>query len=169
MTIKKLTFCILCSVNAANLATEEDFNDENSSKSVVEENILINKNSLNTRKWGNIYFLYPLSNPSELIGVFSLILLSCMNGCDLEGLILSLIALGAYLVSGLIEYKYWFNKKIGISFYTILSPLLIFNFKNTFQFSISINLLWCKKNKNIFESSIVLVDFSSTIFKKKKN
>ena len=168
MTIKKLTFCILCSVNAANLATEEDFNDENSSKSVVEENILINKNSLNTRKWGNIYFLYPLSNPSELIGVFSLILLSCMNGCDLEGLILSLIALGAYLVSGLIEYKYWFNKKIGISFYTILSPLLIFNFKNTFQFSISINLFWCKKNKNIFESSIVLVDFSSTILKKKK-
>ena len=24
MTIKKLTFCILCSVNAANLATDED-------------------------------------------------------------------------------------------------------------------------------------------------
>ena len=37
MTIKKLTFCILCSVNAANLATEEDFNHENSSNSKVEE------------------------------------------------------------------------------------------------------------------------------------
>ena len=43
MTIKKLTFCILCSVNAANLATDEDFNNENSSNSGVEENILINK------------------------------------------------------------------------------------------------------------------------------
>ena len=47
MTIKKLTFCILCSANAANLATEEDFNDEISSNSKVEENILINKNNWN--------------------------------------------------------------------------------------------------------------------------
>ena len=50
MTIKKLTFCILCSASAANLATEEDFNDEISSNSKVEENILINKNTWNTRK-----------------------------------------------------------------------------------------------------------------------
>ena len=49
MTIKKLTFCILCSVNAANLATEEDFNNEKSSISTVEENV--NKNDWNTRKW----------------------------------------------------------------------------------------------------------------------
>ena len=59
MTIKKLTFCILCSVNAANLATDEDFNNENSSNSGVEENVLINKNNWNTRKWGNLYFLFP--------------------------------------------------------------------------------------------------------------
>ena len=59
MTIKKLAFCILCSVNAANLATEEDFNNEKSSNSEVEENILINKNDWNTRKWGSIYFLFP--------------------------------------------------------------------------------------------------------------
>ena len=44
MTIKKLTFCILCYANAANLATNEDFNNENSSKSIIEENVLINKN-----------------------------------------------------------------------------------------------------------------------------
>jgi len=37
-------------VNAANLATDEDFNNENSSKSVVEENVLINKNDWNTSK-----------------------------------------------------------------------------------------------------------------------
>ena len=59
MTIKKVTFCILCSASAANLATEEDFNNESSSNSGVEENILINKNDWNTRKWGNIYFLFP--------------------------------------------------------------------------------------------------------------
>ena len=163
MTIKKLTFCILCFVNAANLATEEDFNDGNSSKSVVEENVLINKNNWNTRKWGNLYFLHPSSNPLELITIFPLICALCMSGCDLNVLIPSLMALGAVLVSGLIEYKYWFNKKIGISFYTILSPLLIFKFKNTFWFSISINLFWCKKNKNIFESSIVLVNFHPPI------
>jgi hypothetical protein len=46
-------------VNAANLATEEDFNDENSSNSGVEKDILINKNNWNTRKWGSIYFLFP--------------------------------------------------------------------------------------------------------------
>ena len=59
MTIKKLTFCILCFANAVNLATEEDFNDEISSNSKVEENVLINKNNWNTRKWGNLYFLFP--------------------------------------------------------------------------------------------------------------
>ena len=42
MTIKKLTFCILCFANAANLATEEDFNNENSSNYGVEKDILIN-------------------------------------------------------------------------------------------------------------------------------
>ena len=56
MTVKKLTFCILCSVNAANLATDEDFNNENSSISGVEKDILINKNNWDTRKWGSIYF-----------------------------------------------------------------------------------------------------------------
>ena len=58
MTIKKLTFCILCSVNAANLATDEDFNNENSSISTVEENILITKNNWNTSKCGDIYIFY---------------------------------------------------------------------------------------------------------------
>ena len=170
MTIKKLTFCILCSVNAANLATDENFNDENSLNSEVEENILINKNSLNTRKWGNLYFLFPLSK--FIIIFYCSILTLCGYGCNLKGLIISLMTLCAGLVSGLvsglIEYKYLFNKKIGISFYTILSPLLIFDFKNTFWFSISINLFWCKKNKNIFESSIVLVDFNTPIEKEEK-
>ena len=59
MAVKKLTFCILCFANAVNLATEEDFNDENSSISKVEEDISINKNNWNTRKWGSIYFLFP--------------------------------------------------------------------------------------------------------------
>ena len=169
MTIKKLTFCILCFANAANLATDEDFNNENSSKSVVEENVLTNKNSLNTRKWGNLYILFPFSNPCILLfDCFLPILLSCMNGCALKMRFSYLITLGVFIVTtGLIEYKYWFNKKIGISFYTILSPSLIYNFKNVFNFSISINLFWCKKNKNIFESSIVLVYFHDPIKKVK--
>ena len=68
MTIKKLTFCILCSASAANLATEEDFNNENSSNSEVEEDILINKNNWNTRKWGDIYFLFPNLSSCNIFG-----------------------------------------------------------------------------------------------------
>ena len=174
MTVKKLTFCILCFANAANLATDEDFNNENSLNSEVEENILINKNTWNTRKWGNIYFLFPNSNPFAFIDMFFNLILAWYNyRPDLKVLFTSsLMALGGYLlfglVAGLIEYKYWFNKKIGISFYTILSPFLIFDFKNTFNFSISIDLFWCKKNKNIFESSIVLVHFNAPIEEKEK-
>ena len=157
MTIKKLTFCILCFANAANLAADEDLNDKNSSNSGVEENVLTNKNSLNTRKWGNLYILFPFSSY-----IICMPCVFCASMCDLRILF---IVLGN-LVTGLIEYKYWFNKKIGISFYTILSPFFICNFKNFFNFSISINLFWCKKNKNIFESSIVLVNFSPIIEKK---
>lgn len=119
---------------------------------------MTNKNSLNTRKWGNIYFLFPASNPLLVLAVSSLFLLSLCSPNRNE-VIASSLALFFSLTLVQIEYKYWFNKKIGISFYTCFTPFFIFYFKEALNFAISINLLWYKKNKNIFASDIIPVDF----------
>ena len=108
MTIKKLTFFILCSVNAANLAADEDLNNEKSSISTVEENVLINKNNWNTRKWGSIYFLFPhlsagniskFPNHNSIFGILN----------NKWGILFN------FLLSVVIEYKYMFHKKCGIN------------------------------------------------------
>ena len=120
MTIKKLTFCILCSVNAANLATEEDLNSENSSNSGVAENVLINKNDWNTMKWGYIYFLFPhlsAGNIAEKIHLQNSIFGKLNNKWGI---------LFNFLLSGVIEYKYMFHKKWGIN--------ISLNFNNTNYF-----------------------------------
>ena len=109
MTIKKLTFCILCSASAANLATEEDFNNENSSNSGVEKNVLTNKNSLNTRKWGSIYFLFPqfsVPNVWFKLGEQYSILGKLENKWGI---------MFNWLFFGGLEYKYMFHKKWGIN------------------------------------------------------
>ena len=157
MTIKKLTFCILCSVNAANLATDEDFNNENSSNSGVEENVLINKNNWNTRKWGNLYFLFPhlcFQNIfSKIIGndCFSFL------GETKEGWkkILNFIA------SGVIEYKYMFHKYCGINIRLNLNNLEIprdsFSF---FSFEPSLEWIYRRKGKQIFSGSFSPLGFA---------
>ena len=130
MTIKNLTFCILCSVNAANLATEENFNNEKSSNFGVEENVLITKNDWNTRKWGNIYFLFPhLSGFNILLKIISDNCFS-FRGKTVEGWkrILN------FILSGVIEYKYMFHK---------------------YFFSLETSLEWIygRKGKHIFSGS----------------
>ena len=109
MTIKKLTFCILCSVNAANLAADEDLNNEKSSISTVEENVLINKNNLNTRKWGDIYFLFPNLSAGNI----------CEKITDKRSIFGNLKnewgIFFNFLLSGVIEYKYMFHKKWEIN------------------------------------------------------
>ena len=130
MTIKKLMFCILCSVNAANLSTDEDFNNENSLNSGVEENILINKNNWNTRKWGNLYFLFP---HLSFQNIFSKIIGNdCFSflGATKEGWkkILNFIA------SGVIEYKYMFHKYCGINIRLNLNNSEIYSSSSFFSF-----------------------------------
>ena len=129
MTIKKLTFCILCSASAANLATEEDFNNENSSNSGVEENSLINKNSLNTRKWGGIYFLFPqfsVPNVWFKLGEQYSILGKLENKWGI---------MFNWLFSGGLEYKYMFHKKWGINIRLNLNNLERIGFlTKTFSF-----------------------------------
>ena len=156
MTIKKLTFCILCSASAANLATEEDFNNENSSNSEVEENILINKNDWNTRKWGDIYFLFPhlsfLNIASKNISGNS-----CrgeLEKCWVKSL--------NFIASGVIEYKYMFRKSFGIN-----AKLNLNNFENYpneefsyLSFDPSLEWIWKRKGKEIFSGSFSPLGFA---------
>ena len=157
MTIKKLTFCILCSVNAANLATEEDFNDEISSNSKVEENILINKNSWNTRKWGSIYFLFPHLN---FYNIFLKIIVDdglSFIGTTKEGWkkILNFIA------SGVIEYKYMFQKYCGINIRLNLNNMESYsNDGSFFSFETSLEWIYGRKGKHIFSGSFSPLGFA---------
>ena len=151
MTIKKLTFCILCSVNAANLAADEDLNDEKSSNSEVEENILITKNNWNTRKWGNLYFLFPhLSGYNILLKIIGN---DCPSfiGKTKEGWkkILNFIA------SGVIEYKYMFHKYCGINVRLNLNNLEVYPSHDASFFSFETSLEWIygRKGKHIFDGS----------------
>ena len=161
MTIKKLTFCILCSVNAANLATEEDFNDENSSNSEVEENILINKNNWNTRKWGNLYFLFPHLSSFNICGKIIDENCSCIGELKNPlGIIFNFIA------SGIIEYKYMFHKYCGINVRLNLNNLESFKGKDISFLSLETSLEWIygRKGKHIFSGSFSPLGFA--IFQK---
>ena len=155
MTIKKLTFCILCSVNAANLATEEDFNDEISSNSKVEENILINKNNWNTRKWGSIYFLFPHLNCCNVIGKFGNIK-NDEAGLSFLGPVkpMSLRFLN-FILSGVVEYKWMFHKYCGINVRLNLNNIEAYekNFLSCFFFEPSIEWIWKGKGNHFFSGS----------------
>ena len=154
MTIKKLTFCILCSVNAANLATDENFNNENSSNSGVEKDILINKNNWNTRKWGNLYFLFPH---------FILNLAKIGEGLSFAGkLEKHSRKIFNFIASGVIEYKYMFRKSFGIN-----AKLNLNNFENYpneefsyLSFDPSLEWIWKRKGKEIFSGSFSPLGFA---------
>ena len=135
MTIKKLTFCILCSANAANLATDEDFNNENSSNSGVEENIL--------------YFLFPHLSGYNIL--FKIIGNDCYSflGATKEGWkkILNFIA------SGVIEYKYMFHKYCGINVRLNLNNTEVYSNNSFFSFEPSLEWIYGRKGKHIFSGS----------------
>ena len=152
MTIKKLTFCFLYLANAANLAEEEDFNEENSSKTVVEDNVFINKNSWNTRKWGSIYFLFPQVSGDNI------------GGCEFSilGRLENHFAMFLNVVlSGVVEYKYMFNKSFGINARFNLNKLEVsYDDDNIFiSFEPSIEWIYGRKGKNIFSGSFSLIGF----------
>ena len=157
MTIKKLTFCILCSVNAANLATDEDFNNENFSNSGVEENVLINKNNWNTRKWGNIYFLFP---HLSCFNIFNRII---GKGGSCKGEIKeSRKRILNFIVSGVIEYKYMFHKYCGINVRLNLNNMEAYSSNYVYFFSLELSLEWIygRKGKHIFSGSFSPLGFA---------
>ena len=157
MTIKKLTFCILCSVNAANLATEEDFNNENSSNSEVEENILINKNNWNTRKWGSIYFLFPH------LSVCNIAFKNDDGGFSCKGeLATGWGKLFNFIASGVIEYKYMFHKYCGINVRLNLNNLGVYlnQWGSFFSLEPSLEWIYRRKGKRIFSGSFSPLGFA---------
>ena len=157
MTIKKLTFCILCSVNAANLATDEDFNNENSLNSEVEEDSLINKNDWNTRKWGDLYFLFPHLSFCNIIFKNKDEGFSCRGKIGTDwGKFLN------FIVSGVIEYKYMFHKYCGINIRLNLNNLEFCANKNVSFFSLesSLEWIWKRKGKTIFSGSFSPLGFA---------
>ena len=150
MTIKKLTFCILCLVNAANLAADEDLNNEKSSISTVEENVLINKNNWNTSKWGDIYFLFPN------LSVWNIGFKNDDKGFFCKGKLET--GWGKFLnfiVSGVIEYKYMFHKYCGINARLNLNNLESCSDKEVSVISLEASLEWIygRKGKKIFSGS----------------
>ena len=108
MGVKKFVFCVLFFTNAINSAEEHNSDNKKLSDSTVEENSSITKNNWNTKKWGSIYLFFPylcVSNlwfKCEQISIFG----------KLEN---SWEVLLNFLLSGVIEYKYMFHKKLGIN------------------------------------------------------
>ena len=169
MTIKKLTFCILCLVNAANLAADEDLNNEKSSISTVEENVLINKNNWNTMKWGDIYFLFPHLSCLNIIGKLTSLTKSGDLMIDKDS---SMSFLGKekrmplrylhFLLSGVVEYKYMFHKKYGINVRLSLNNLEPVENNSLSFFSLEASLEWIygRKGKKIFSGSFSPLGFA---------
>ena len=160
MTIKKLTFCILCSASAANLATEEDFNDEISSNSKVEENILINKNNWNTRKWGSIYFLFPHLSGFNMCGKIIDKKYSCIG--ELKN---PLAIIFNFIASGVIEYKYMFHKYCGINIRLNINNMESYSKESDSYVSLEPSIEWIygRKGKHIFSGSFSPLGVAITI------
>ena len=156
MAIKKLTFCILCFANAANLATDEDFNNENSLNSEVEENVLINKNNWNTRKWGSIYLLFPHLSLTNIYCKLFGKRLSC--GGQLERRWEKILN---FIFSAVIEYKYMFHKYCGINVRLNLNNLEACQDEKPSFFSLETSLEWIygRKDKKIFSGSFSPLGF----------
>ena len=116
MEVKKFVFCVLFFTHAINLAEEDDSDKKKFSISTVKKDSSINKNNWNTRKWGNLYFLFPhlsVSNISK-ITVPRSVFRKLKNKWGI---------LFNFLLSGVIEYKYMFHKKLGINIKLVLNDI----------------------------------------------
>ena len=162
MALKKLTFCVLCFVNAANLANEEVFNDEKFSNSGIEENILTNKNTWNTRKWGSIYFLFPHVSFSNIICKFCDVIKSAEDvgkddsALSFRGTVKSMpLRLLNFILSGVVEYKWMFHKYCGINVRFNLNNMEPYEpmFSSFFSFEPSLEWNYGKKGEHFFSGS----------------
>ena len=110
MVAKKIL--ILFSLTSiVNLGTYEDFNEENPKKSIVEEDISINKNNWNIRKWGSIYFLVGDVGGYVYFKILQFRALQFTYSLS-EKLIVYILP---FFISAGVKYQYFFHKNWGIS------------------------------------------------------
>ena len=153
MTIKKISACgllFVCSLHAIeeNDLKEEKINEETQSESTFEANSLVNKNNWNTRKWGSIYFLFPH---------LSFVNLNNNDKSCVGNIVPSSGKLINFFLSGVVEYKYMFHRKLGINVRLNLNNQDGFfgkeEFLSTFSFDCSLEWIYARKGKHIFSGS----------------
>ena len=153
MTIKKISACGLLFVRSLyaieeNDLNEEKINEETQSESTFEANSLVNKNNWNTRKWGSIYFLFPhLSFPNMLRFTDKFYLSQKIKSSPGKLII--------FFLSGVVEYKYMFHRKLGINVRLNLNNLELFcvNLLSLLSFDCSLEWIYARKGKHIFSGS----------------
>ena len=162
MVAKKILI-LFSLTSAVNLGTYEDFNEENHKKSIVEEDISINKNNWNTRKWGSIYFFVP----SVPLYVFYKIW-HFQNLKSTYSLYQNFIVyILPFFISAGVKYQYFFHKNWGISIKLFFnnnisrienndldSSTFIFHIIGIFP---SIEYIYKRKLKHIFSCSFSFI------------
>ena len=157
MEVKKFVLCVLFFTHAINSAEEDNSDNKKFSNSEVEEDSLINKNDWNTRKWGDIYFLFPHLSFCNIIFKNKDEGFSCRGKIGTDwGKFLN------FIVSGVIEYKYMFHKYCGINIRLNLNNLEFCANKNVSFFSLesSLEWIWKRKGKTIFSGSFSPLGFA---------
>ena len=110
-------------------------------------NDLMNKNSLNTRKWGSIYLLFPYLSAANIIGKIK------ENAFFKWNYFLNLI------FSFIVEYKYMFDENLGINVRLAINNTEIINeFPVFFSLTPSIEWVYGRKGKKIFSGSFSPLD-----------
>ena len=173
MVAKKILI-LFSLTSVVNLGTYEDFNEENPKKSIVEEDISINKNNWNTKKWGSIYFLvkpvplYVFNKITDFKILKSTYSLS-------ENLLVYILP---FFISAGVKYQYFFHKNWGISIKLFFDNdiVRIEDYSNPSKYSTkiyhtigispSIECIYKKKLKHIFSCSFSFISIS--ILKNKK-
>ena len=162
MVAKKIL--ILFSLTSiVNLGTYEDFNEENPKKSIVEEDISINKNNWNIRKWGSIYFLVGDVGGYVYFKILQFRALQFTYSLS-EKLIVYILP---FFISAGVKYQYFFHKNWGISinlfFKNNISIIenLYSGYRTNILHSIiifpSIECIYKRKLKHIFSCSFSFV------------
>lgn len=164
--VAKKVLILFFLTSVVNLGTEEDFNEENPQKSIVEEDISINKNNWNTRKWGSIYFLVKpvplyvfckIMNFKNLKSTYSLS----------ENLIVYILP---FFISAGVKYQYFFHKNWGISINLFFDNDIVIgehedsgSFTNRYHnidISPSIECIYKRKLKHIFSCSFSFISIN---------
>ena len=170
--VAKKVLILFSLTSVVNLATYEDFNEENPKNSIVEEDISINKNNWNTRKWGSIYFL--VGNVGEYVYYKILQFRALESTYSLsENLIVYILP---FFISAGVKYQYFFHKNWGISiklFFANDISIAEYNDLNsiteiyhTIEISPSIECIYKRKLKHIFSCSFSFISIKILTGKK---